>query len=82
MEDRLENIERSFSSLTERLADPDVINNPKLLRKSRSCSWSWNFARRIAPPLRTLELVGFAHRFAPRLERLSWIRSSLRPSLG
>ncbi|GMI14687.1 hypothetical protein TrLO_g12508 [Triparma laevis f. longispina] len=36
MEDRLENIERSFSSLTERLADPDVINDPKLLRKLMS----------------------------------------------
>ena len=36
METRLDNISRSFAALTERLADPDVINDPKLLRQVMS----------------------------------------------
>ena len=33
MDQRLRGIQRSFNEMTERLADPDVINDPKLLRK-------------------------------------------------
>ena len=36
MVQRLENISRSFAALTERLGDPDVINDPKLLRQVMS----------------------------------------------
>ena len=36
MENRLENIKRSYLSLTERLGDPDVIGDSNLLRKVMS----------------------------------------------
>ena len=36
MESRLNNISRSFAALTERLGDPDVIGDPKLLRQVMS----------------------------------------------
>jgi len=36
MESRLENIRRSYQALTERLADPDVIRDPNLLRQVMS----------------------------------------------
>jgi peptide chain release factor 1 len=36
MQDRLNNIKRSYQALTERLGDPDVINDSNLLRKVMS----------------------------------------------
>ena len=36
MENRLQNIRRSFNALTERLGDPDVIGDSNLLRKVMS----------------------------------------------
>lgn len=36
MESRLDNISRSFAAMTERLGDPDVLGDPKLLRQVMS----------------------------------------------